>query len=375
MPQIGLLLHFFQPWWQFPRVMADIHRATYEPILNFVFEGNLRFAFTANIHQHLLSYWADLHPIFFGNLINAVDAGKIELTGTAKEHPILPLLTEKEAVKQIAADRKSKKVLGFPYAHGFFFPEMAYSLRDFGLIKANGYQWTVLEDSAFVAREKPFNFIPEVEGMAVFLRSSHWNRRVWDQHMSFEEIRMRMKHELPPWMGKDQAYLVFAMDAETFGHHVSYLLKSFLMPALSAWGGDGNLLPFKRLLEIFPKRDGEILSRHSWSTTAYDLDAEDPYPLWHSPKNFAHRLYARLLEIAFRHTDSPDMEDNGLKIANSCHTWWVSDRPHYKPEFMMYGAQLAMDIINRRAIDIRERTEAWEIFNRLENIERISLHK
>jgi len=145
------------------------------------------------------------------------------------------------------------------------------------------------------------------------------------------------------------------------------------MPAISRWGENETLLPFGRLLELFPKRNVEILPQHSWSTTSHDLDTQDPYPLWHSPKNFAHCLYARLLEIAFHHTDFSDMEDDGLKIANSCHTWWVSDRPHFKPGFMMFGAKLAMGIIERRAICMKERTEAWAIFNGLEEMDRISL--
>ena len=108
---------------------------------------------------------------------------------------------------------------------------------------------------------------------------------------------------------RDNIYVVTAMDAETFGHHIQDWEKIFLAevydelePSLETYNDIkqtkvlanqhmallvGNeaaaqikMVTISELLDLFPK--GKIIEPKpsSWSTTADDLAAGNPYPLW-----------------------------------------------------------------------------------------------
>ena len=343
--RVGFLLHFFQPWWQFPDVLARINEECYRPVFELVEKSAGNFVFTANVHATLLDYWARHDRETLGRLRSAVALGKIELMGGAGEHPILPLIPRREAIRQIARDAGAKLAHDVQInSRGFFFPEMAHSSEVLELARELGYGWTVLQDNS-LPFSPPFNYITEARGMNVFLRSAHWSRYIWDAHLGFYDVTRKMQYELPNWVGREKAYIVMAMDAETFGHHAtSDLLNRFLSPALTVWGGDGTLTPFGTLLKMFPSRPVADLRPGSWSTTEEDIAAGNPYPLWRSPGNALHTLYYELLEVAFGCPEVQALATERLQMANSCHTWWVSDT-RYRPDFFMFGVERAMRVI------------------------------
>src|SRR3989344_501765 len=343
--RVGLLLHFFQPWWQFPDVLARVNEECYRPVFELVEKCAGNFTFTANVQATLLDYWATHDRETLGRLRSAVASGKIELMGGAGEHPILPLIPRREAIRQIARDAGAKLVHDVQVnSRGFFFPEMAHSPDVLTLARELGYGWTVLQDNS-LPFSPPFNYITETRGMNVFLRSAHWSRYIWDEHMDFYRVREKMRYELPNWVGRKKAYIAIAMDAETFGHHATDdLLNRFFSPALTVWGSDGTLTPFGTLLKLFPSRPVSDLRSGSWSTTEEDFVAGNPYPLWRSPGNALHALYAELLEVAFGCPENQVFTTERLQMANSCHTWWVS-KSRYRPDFFMFGVERAMRVI------------------------------
>ena len=346
--KVGLLLHFFQPWWQYSHVLDEINQRCYRPFWELVDKSDAGFIGTVNVHYTLLKYWSDKDPETFERFRSALYKNKIEYVSTALHHPIVPLLPDKEIVKQMYFDTYWKNQMRIrANSRGFYFPEMAYSRRSLDVVRGFGNKWTVLEDNVIAPDLVPFNYIYSYRGTALFLRSHHWSKYIFDWHMDFNTFDRRMSSELPNWIGRNKAYIVIATDAETFGHHNPGLGQSFLFPAISEWSKRGTLSRFESLAESFPLRevDGASLRETSWSTEEEDVKNGTPYPLWKS--NSCHELMWRLLGIAFKYTDREEAFIDGLQMANSCHFWWVSRRPHFEPEIMWHGAWKAYNIVLR----------------------------
>lgn len=346
--RLGVLLHFFQPYWQFKEVLERITAQCYRPIFRFVRERGKGFAFTMNMNYSLLNllekqgYDDVLDDIKF-----CVQNNLIELVGTAAFHPIIPLIPAKEAGKQIAEDIHKKKIMGIAAnSKGFFFPEMAFNMQSLNFLRQKfGFNWTVVQDVAVLPWKIPFDHIISYRGFSVFLRSSHWSEYIWNNHINFYEFAEKLNYELPAWFKGGSGYLVIAMDAETFGHHVPGLSESFLFPLTENWG-NGIILPFEKLVDYFPRRESEELSNCSWSTNYSDLYCNDPFPLWKSKYNKNQLILWNLVEMALKYADCPEAIHECLKMVNSCHWWWIS-RDHWNPRFMLIGAKKAFDVIEK----------------------------
>ena len=120
--KIGLLLHFYQPWWQSPAILHKIVNQCYRPILELVNSSD-RFCFTANINLSLLELLDNSFTDVIEGFREAVEKGKIELMGSPAHHPILPLIPEFLQRAQIQADKEDKqKRFGLkPNSKGFRF--------------------------------------------------------------------------------------------------------------------------------------------------------------------------------------------------------------------------------------------------------------
>lgn len=347
--KMSLLLHFFQPYWQFQHIFKKIVDERYRPIFRFLREKRIGFGFTANINYSLLELLEKYgeHDVL-RDIGDAARDGQIELMGAAAYHPIIPLLPEKEIKKQIAQDFRGKKSLRISRnSNGFFFPEMAFSKDALAIVKKYGYSWTVVEDVAVEWYQVPKNRILQCDDFIVFLRSSHWSKYVWDWHLDFWSFADKLRYELPSWTGGSDSYLVIALDAETFGHHVPGLNENFLFPMMEHWGGK-KVVRFEELLRCFPlqKINPSELRSCSWATSCDDLYHGDSYPLWKSAGNIHHQRLWDLINLALIHADSPEAIHPCLKIVNSCHFWWISGKPYWNPGFMMPAADKALEIVN-----------------------------
>lgn len=352
--RIGLLLHFYQPWWQFPEMINKIANECYRPILKLIdeFDG---FCFTANINLCLLEHLENLCPDVVEGFKGAVKNGKLELMSSTAQHPIMPLIPEFVQKAQVAEDRYRKND-NFGIKHnckGFFLPEMAFSTKDIEFLKSCNCWWTVVDDEPFVATygraSVPFNSIVNWNGFKVFMRSGRWSNLISSGQYSFADIKEKMKCEIPNWTGNVPAYMIIAMDAETFGHHHSHLIDIFLRPMLKDWAGlpagqvGNKIVPIESLSSDFQERSVHYLPDGSWSTSTYDIARDDPYPLWSSKSTKRQGLW-RLVNLALNHFDQA--REDCLKMTSSCHWWWIS-RSGWEPDFMKKGANMAMDIIKK----------------------------
>jgi len=348
--KIVFLLHFYQPWWQFPSVLHKIVNQCYRPILELVNSSD-RFCFTANVNLSLLKLLDNSFSDVVLSFREATEKLKIELMGSPAQHPILPLIPEFIQRAQIQKDREDKeKKFGLKQnCRGFYLPEMAFSRNDVGLIKEFGYRWSVMDDEPFRAihGSVPFDGIIILNGFKVYMRSSLWSNLISSGNFSFGDIKARMEYEIPSWTKNVPAYIIIAMDAETFGHHDqprgARLMERFLKPMLWEWGNEGRIVPIESLEQNFPWRSISYLPDGSWSTSADDIRKNDPYPLWNSRFNRYHSMLWELTNIALKYFK--DCEEDCLKMTSSCHWWWISGRPHWEPEFMKLGARKAVEII------------------------------
>lgn len=364
--KIALLLHFYQPWWQFPAVLHKIVNQCYRPILELVNSSD-RFCFTANVNLSLLELLeSGFTDVVFG-FKKAAEQKRIELMGSPAQHPILPLIPEFLQRAQIQVDQENKeKWFGIKKnCNGLYLPEMAFSRNDMGLIKEFGYRWSVMDDEPFRAihGSVPFDNIIILNGFKTYMRSSLWSNLISSGNFSFADIKARMEYEIPSWTKNTPAYIIIAMDAETFGHHHEGLIERFLKPMIQEWGS--RIVPIESLEQNFPWRSASYLPDSSWSTSADDIRKNDPYPLWNSRFNRYHFMLWELVNIALKYFK--EGEDDCLKMTSSCHWWWISGRPYWEPEFMKLGAKKAIEIIRKHGT-LKEREVGENRYKKLKEL-------
>lgn len=347
--KIGLLLHFYQPWWQFPTVLRQISDQCYRPILRFLNDVD-SFCFTANINLSLLDLLENGFSDIRSGFKEAADKGKIELMGSPAQHPIFPLIPEFLQRAQIEDDEKRKEnQFGIKRnCRGFYLPEMAFSRKDVGLLRDYRYRWTVIDDKLFGAKNGsgsvPFSHIITYEGFKVFMRSRDWCNFISFDHPTFADFRSRLEQNFLNWTRGAPAYLIIAMDAETFGHHPGDMFERFLKPMLLNWAGT-KIVPLETIGQNFPTQSFSYLPDGSWSTELDDLDRSNPYPLWKSRFNIYHLKLWELVDLALKYFDY--YRQDCLQMTSSCHWWWIS-RNNWNPDFMKLGAKKAVEIVRQR---------------------------
>ena len=169
------LLHFYQPPTQVHWVLKKVYRESYRPLVK-LFQELPHAKVTVNING-ILSELLDDHGMsdVITGLRKLAERGQIELTGSGKYHPILPLIPREEALRQILQnDKTNSRFFGGAYTHrGFFPPEMCYSRDIVKPILETGHEWIILSGVACPV-EWPMDVIHEIdyqgERLAVFFR-------------------------------------------------------------------------------------------------------------------------------------------------------------------------------------------------------------
>lgn len=327
MKHIGLLLHFYQPPTQDRETVEKINRECYSPLFSMLEES--RSEVTINMNYSLTEQLREIAP----ETLRAVSAlSGCSFTSSGAYHPIFPLIPSGEVLRQIELNNTGNSMLlGKVYKpQGVFPPEMALDTETVRLIGTAGFKWAITDDVPWVyeKREVPSNWIPSVDGTAVFLRSNFWSNQISFHGTDGSQMAEKMVHDLYQWTGKDDSYVILAMDGETFGHHRSDAIESFLMPFLEEISILDNIRisSLDTILDQFPLRETDIPSG-SWSTTFEDLRLNEPYPLWNHSQNDNHRTYRELLLFVLeqcRRKTPEGVADAVDKMLYSCPLWWAS---------------------------------------------------
>lgn len=291
------------------------------------------------------------------------DKGQIEFVDSAKYHAILPLIPEREMRRQIDLNYKINSYF-FKTAYktrGFFPPEMCYSEKLAELLSEMGYDW-VLVSGAACTEKWPLDVIHRIpSGINVFYRSDIISNKI-----SFHGIDSAGFISELIGLSKDRSdiYVITAMDAETFGHHIQNWEKLFLAEVYKMIEGIANHKAIKQRIDLaeahkeildsgkaqievvtiselfdkFPVRDSRPPRASSWSTTKEDLVKENYYPLWKGQGNHIHDLQWKhvsiCLELVDKAAESRTNEESKSfyeiaralldRAIHSCQFWWAN---------------------------------------------------
>jgi alpha-amylase/alpha-mannosidase (GH57 family) len=375
----AFLLHIYQPPVQIPPVIRQITRESYIPILE-TLKKYPQAKITLNINGTLTE---QLHDFGYDQIIQSITSlasnKQIEFTGSAKFHPLLPLIPEPEIKRQITLNNETNRhFFGDCYQpKGFFPPEMAFSEEVLSSLHDMGFEWVILSGIANTLPTFPTNYISKhPNGLKLIFRDDYISIDcAFNKINNVEDFINRLHYRNT----SDDYYIILAMDGETFGHHVKHAITNFLKPLFKTlpYRQDVKLCTISEIIDHFPIKDSQIPRASSWSTLPYDLAHDIPFPLWFDPNNEIHieqhrfLMYAlTLIHLSSKYREAMDKEkkqifDNARNLLDrgihSCQQWWASKKPWYSPDMILRGLnEVLMASVNaKRSIpdnipDIRE---------------------
>jgi len=379
------LLHFYQPPIQTHDILHKVAAESYRPVLA-VLKEHKQARLAININAVLTQMLAE-HGL--GDIVDSLrelgERGQVEFVGSGKFHPILPLISEGERTRSIRENAQANhRLLGESWKpRGFFPPEMCYSGDILPAVASAGHEWLILSGVA-CPESWPTDVICRVPAdgrtLHVLFRDDVRSNRI-----SFRETDPgRFLDDLSRMGGGKDAYVVTAMDAETFGHHVRSWERDFLAATYEAIAAQPSttsephtsrvsmVMP-SELLTLFP--DGSVIEplASSWSTSRDDMGARNPYPLWQSPGNRVHELQweyvghcRELLAMAHRYATADEArkfaqmaETQWQPALHSCQFWWASRRPMWDVSMILRGFLLLNEvaILASRAVRLSSASE------------------
>jgi alpha-amylase/alpha-mannosidase (GH57 family) len=320
------------------------------------------------------------------------EKGCLEFTDSAKYHAILPLIGQDEMLRQIVLNNQTnKQFFGDCYSpKGFFPPEMAYSRDIVKPVLETGHKWIIMSGVACPV-DWPSNAVHSIvagrQKLVAFFRDDILSNKV-----SFRDLDAAgFLEQLRQLKGNHKdIYVITAMDAETFGHHIKNWEKLFLGEVYEAlepaepvgkggkqlqrivdtqkeiFGAAGNngktgieVVTISKLMEIFPPGQSIEPRASSWSTTLDEIKDGNPYPLWNGKGNALHQLQWQHLKIAM------DMTYKAMKVATtdivklhadlargmldralqSDQFWWASRRPMWDINLVHQGLLMQREVM------------------------------
>ncbi|MFX0070747.1 MAG: hypothetical protein ACFFAO_06625 [Candidatus Hermodarchaeota archaeon] len=364
------LLHIYQPPTQDHEILRRIDKECYKPLFNIIEKFPAKFSVNINGVLIDLLYDSGLEDTI-DLLKNLVSENKIEILGTAKYHPILPLIPEKEVQHQIQMNEETnRQEFGNIWNRtGFFPPEMAVSSHVAKIVRNLGYKWIILSGIA-CPEEWPYDKIYQSpNGLQLFFRDDILSNKISFKQISSKEFVKSLKESFisKTEKKKQDKYIITAMDGETFGHHIKNYEKTFLGKVLELITDDNDddgekieLIFISDLDKYFPISKKKIIPiESSWSTAYEDIKANIPYPLWKHPENSIHTYYWKILKSLNKlmnladHLDlAEDWEvenyyntaryfyDKGLY---SCPIWWANPQNRtWSPNLIYNGLELLL---------------------------------
>jgi hypothetical protein len=297
-------LHFYQPPTQKKQWVDRITNEAYRRILaELVKEPQAKV--TLNISAILVELWDKFgHRDVIEGYRKLLERGQIELTGSAKYHPLLPRLPREEIVRQIKLSQATlKSYFGDACKpKGFFPPEMAYDRKVAEVVGEMGYEWIIVDEYSYAPELDVVDHhkIYEVDGvnssksgepLKIFFRQRSMSYKVLSGQLGTVDLFLR---ELGDRL-KGKEYLLTAMDGETFGHHRPGMEK-LLFELYQA--SEIKPILISDLSGVFKEREAVATRPATWALMQQDLEQNVPFARWDDPGNKIHKMQWELTEMA-----------------------------------------------------------------------------
>ncbi|PIZ56907.1 hypothetical protein COY23_02210 [bacterium (Candidatus Torokbacteria) CG_4_10_14_0_2_um_filter_35_8] len=354
-----LFLHIYQPPYQEEKFLRKATEESYKVVLD-ILKGHPKSKVTLNISGSLIDLLEDFgyQEVLYG-FKELIEKGQVELVGTAKYHPILPLIPEKEVIRQIKLQEKTlEKYFGDSFKRqGFFIPELAYSKKVAKVIKELGYRWIILDEISHSGSIGLISFNKKylIEGLdlQVIFRNRNLSDLFFTPWLKEEEDFFRVRK----WDGRSEKFTVTCCDGENFGHHQKGKEKILI-----------DLLEDRRLktitcsdyLSLLEDREYVTPIESSWSSRKDELKSSIPYGLWNYPGNPIHEKLWRLQKIALETRDQLDSRAQTLldKALSSDYFWWAGAMPWWHVDIIEQGAEKLYEVVELSSLDGRAKDQA-----------------
>ncbi len=359
-------LHIYQPPTQSEEIVRKVTFECYRPLMRILKEhktARVTLNINACLTEQLIRYG-------FSDVIDGIgqlaQEGRVELTGSAKYHPILPLIPKDEMKRQIELNQESNEryFKGVYRPKGFFLPEMCYSRETAEIVKTMGFEWMLADEIAYDGklghcRNNNLYTIESLAPMKIFFKE----RRI-STAIAFGRCQNKQNFvELNKNILSENVFLLTGTDGEVYGHH--HLGQGRLLEEIF---DDGQIptCTISRLSELFLQNELVEPLVSSWSSWEDEIEQGIPFPQWNDPKNKIHQCQWELMALSIDAvkkmciSDGKTLQwqkarhtlDEGL---HSCQWWWASCRPWWGPDMVSRGvALLTQTVLDLRILGLEE---------------------
>ncbi|HRY63261.1 MAG TPA: hypothetical protein P5267_01480, partial [Patescibacteria group bacterium] len=285
-------LHFYQPPTASDEQIRSIVKSCYQPWADFLLKNKkvkVTLNLTACLTERLFSLGYEKLLKQFATLAKS---GQIEFVESAAFHPILPLLPDKEIIKQIKINHDiNARRLGSVYRpRGFFPPEMAYTPRLARLIDQLKYHYLILDQIAYAGElensiDNDLKYKIKKTQLAVVFR---------DRQLSQTFVPTAITKLLSAGRNISQT-IITATDGELYGHRHWNWWPSYLEVVKNPQVRTATLSEYLQNLKA--TKDISPLPS-SWESSSHELKQGQPFVLWANHKNNIHRLLWQLADFA-----------------------------------------------------------------------------
>lgn len=357
-------LHIYQPAGQQPDILEAIVTQSYRPILEGI-KKIPKIRLTMNVSGALLETFDSYgHRDLIDAIRDLVKENRLELTGSAKYHALLPFLSDKEIVRQIKENADTLKFfIGDNVgSSGFFPPEMAYDEKINPILEDLGFKWIIIDEIAHGGKtgQVDYSKIYKIKNsrLNVFFRDRLPSNLIMSAVVrSYASLKEAMEKDF-----KEDHYLITGMDGETFGHHrpglEKLLFEIFKSPEFELVSISDLLNIGLGTIEISPVKS-------TWASSEDDIERGIQFLSWKDPDNEIHRWQWELVDIAQaavygldeNNSQYPKMHQALDRALASDQFWWASAKPWWSVEEIERGAYLCLSAITNVPGVEREKVE------------------
>lgn len=345
-------LHVYQPAEQQEEILEAIVAQSYRPVF-LGLKQHRRAKLTLNINGALLELFDKYNHTDLIDLLRDVGRERrLEFTGSAKYHALLPFLDNDEVVRQITINNETNGFyLGDAYQpRGFFPPEMAFKIELAPILEELGFEWVILDEIASGQDVGALDYTKRYRIKETHLDVYFRERRPSNLIMSAvartpETLRRGLHEEL-----RENRYLITAMDGETFGHHrpglEKLLFNIFDAPEFHLVMLSEIATHFQSVVDVLPVQS-------TWASSKEDVQKKIQFLSWSDPKNDIHSWQWELLHLVLGEVKKMDASYPQYGVVRkkmdialaSDHFWWASAKPWWSLEMIEDGAYRLLDTL------------------------------